>query len=66
MISAFVFAADMFVNGGFAEEPFSVDAWQRFRTIILEPGGSQNEMDMLKKFLGRLPNTEALLSTLKT
>lgn len=59
-----IFAADLFQTN-FAKDPRSRASWERFRRGILEPGGSLNELEMLKGFLGgRLPNTQALLSML--
>ena len=62
--SADIFAADLFQTA-FAIDPRSQASWERFRRSILEQGGSLNELEMIKSFLGgRLPNIEALLSML--
>ncbi|MBE3049916.1 hypothetical protein IMZ48_46945 [Candidatus Bathyarchaeota archaeon] len=48
----------------FAENPRSREAWGKFRTEILECGGSRDELEMLTKFLGRAPTTDAFLTRL--
>lgn len=40
---------------------FDYDSAQQFLTYILEPGGSEDPMDLFKAFLGREPEIEALL-----
>ena len=32
---------------------------RRYRHLVLEKGGSQDEMEMLKEFLGREPSSDA-------
>lgn len=59
-ISAHVFAADLF-ESVFAEDPRSEAAWAKFRRVILEPGASRDELQMLKEFLGHPPSAQALL-----
>jgi thimet oligopeptidase len=53
-----VYAQDMFTRfekEGFLNEKTGAD----YRTWILEKGGSMDEMTLLKKFLGRAPNSKA-------
>ena len=40
---------------------FDYDSAQQFLTYILEPGGSEDSMDLFKAFRGREPKIEALL-----
>ncbi|KZV95839.1 mitochondrial endopeptidase [Exidia glandulosa HHB12029] len=58
-----VFAADMY-RAVFAKDPLSPEAGWLYRKQILGPGGSRDEMDSLKAFLGRPPNSEAFLEQL--
>ncbi|PVG02273.1 zincin [Serendipita vermifera] len=58
-----VFAYDMYETV-FAKNPLSPDAGQRYRQHILRPGGSRDEMESLKAFLGREPNAEAFAKAL--
>jgi thimet oligopeptidase len=37
---------------------------KRYREIVLAKGGSKDEYDMVKEFLGREPNQEAFLKSL--
>jgi len=47
----------------FAPDPRSRQAWTRFRQVVLEPGGSKSDLNIIKSMLGgRLPNTQALSS----
>ena len=57
----------------FAQDIFSVfekngvmdsDTGERYRKEILEVAGSQQEMDMLRHFLGREPNSEAFMRSI--
>jgi Zn-dependent oligopeptidase len=36
----------------------------RFRKQVLAPGGSQEPLDLVKTFLGREPNSKALVESL--
>jgi thimet oligopeptidase len=55
-----VYAQDMFTR--FEEEGLlNTTTGSDYRTWILEKGGSMEEMDLIKKFLGRAPNTKAFL-----
>ena len=59
-VSAEVNATGIF-NHVFAPDSRSRQAWTRFRQIVLEPGGSKRDLDIVKSMLGgRLPNTQAL------
>ena len=40
------------------------DLGRQYRQKVLEPGGSKDPMDLVKNFLGREPNTKALLRDL--
>ncbi|ROW05247.1 hypothetical protein VSDG_00437 [Cytospora chrysosperma] len=62
-ISAQAFAAEFF-EMAFSADPRSQDAWQRYRTGILEAGGSRDELAMMTEFLGHPPSPEALVRTL--
>jgi metallopeptidase MepB len=53
-----VFAADMW-NSGFAEDPMNGSEGRRYRHMVLEKGGSQDEMAMLEEYLGQKPSSEA-------
>ncbi|KXH39139.1 peptidase family M3 [Colletotrichum salicis] len=48
----------------FAKDPRNPEAWDRYRRGILEYGGSRDEMEMMKEFLGREPGPDALLRSL--
>jgi metallopeptidase MepB len=58
-----VYAADVF-DMAFAQNPRDKAMWERYRRIILEPGGSSDELKMVENFLGRPVNPEALLRRL--
>ncbi|EMD39827.1 hypothetical protein CERSUDRAFT_81164 [Gelatoporia subvermispora B] len=55
-----VFAADMYATV-FKKDPLSPELGQRYREKILLPGGSRDEIDSLKDFLGRAPNSQAFI-----
>ena len=59
-----VFAADMYASV-FKEDPLSTQAGKRYRREILEPGGSRDEMESLKAFLGREPNVNAFIEQIQ-
>jgi thimet oligopeptidase len=44
------------------KDPFMGDAPTRYRNLVLEPGGSMSANDLVKNFLGRPQNMEALKS----
>lgn len=58
-LSAEVFAADLFAE--FADDPRDQGTWERFRLTVLERGASMDEMQNLRDFLGRSPDTRTLL-----
>ena len=43
----------------FEKDPMDGKEGRRYRHIVLEKGGSQDEMETLKNFLGREPNGDA-------
>ncbi|THV05254.1 zincin [Dendrothele bispora CBS 962.96] len=55
-----VFAADMY-STVFKADPLDPARGQRYRDKILVPGGSREELDSLKDFLGREPDSEAFI-----
>ncbi|KAF8225878.1 metallopeptidase MepB [Tricholoma matsutake] len=58
-----VFAADMYATV-FKGDPLDPVRGKQYRDKILQPGGSREETDSLKDFLGRPPNSEAFLHEL--
>ncbi len=58
-----VFSADMYYTS-FKADPLNSEQGRRYRHIILERGGSRPEMDLLKEFLGREPNSDAFFKDL--
>lgn len=57
-LSSQVYSADMFFSH-FAKDPMNQSEGRRYRKEILEKGGSRDEMESLKAFLGREPSSEA-------
>ncbi|GAM88336.1 hypothetical protein ANO11243_063690 [Dothideomycetidae sp. 11243] len=57
-LSSQVYSADMF-HSVFAKDPMNGKEGRRYRHTVLERGGSQDEMETLKQFLGREPSPEA-------
>ncbi|KAK1759084.1 hypothetical protein QBC47DRAFT_315112, partial [Echria macrotheca] len=55
-----MFATDVFATA-FSKDPRNRETWERYRRIILEPGGSRDELGIVREFLGRPVNTAALL-----
>jgi len=55
-----VFAADMY-SAVFKSDPLDPASGDRYRGSILRPGGSREELDSLKEFLGREPNPDAFV-----
>ncbi|EPT05216.1 Metalloprotease [Fomitopsis schrenkii] len=58
-----VFAADMYATV-FKPNPLDPVRGAKYREAILRPGGSREEDDSLKEFLGRPPNSEAFVREL--
>lgn len=58
-----VFSADMYYTS-FKADPLNSEQGRRYRHIVLERGGSRPEMDLLKEFLGREPNSDAFFKDL--
>jgi len=58
-----VFAADMYATV-FKPNPLDPARGAKYREAILRPGGSREEDDSLKEFLGRPPNSEAFVREL--
>ena len=56
-LSSQVYSADMF-HSEFAKDPMDGTVGRRYRKEILEKGGSRDEMESLKAFLGREPSKE--------
>lgn len=61
--SSEVYSTDMFYTV-FAKDPMNPKEGRRYRHTVLEKGGSQDEMETLKQFLGREPSTEAFYKEL--
>ncbi|EKM79421.1 hypothetical protein AGABI1DRAFT_113982 [Agaricus bisporus var. burnettii JB137-S8] len=58
-----VFASDMYATV-FKGDPLDPKHGSHYRQEILLPGGSREELDSLKAFLGRPPNSDAFLKEL--
>ncbi|KAK0640639.1 peptidase family M3-domain-containing protein [Cercophora newfieldiana] len=52
-----VYSTDMFYTA-FKDDPMNKEAGRRYRHVLLEKGGSQDEMLTLEQFLGRKPLSE--------
>ncbi len=62
-LSSQVYSADMFYSV-FKKNPMDGKEGRRYRHQVLEKGGSRDEMETLKEFLGREPSTEAFYKEL--
>lgn len=62
-LSSQVYSADMF-HTVFKKDPMNPEEGRRYRHMVLEKGGSQDEMTTLEGFLGRKPNGEAFYKEL--
>jgi metallopeptidase MepB len=48
----------------FKDNPMNEKEGRRYRYMVLEKGGSQDEIKLLEHYLGREPNTEAFYKEL--
>ncbi|KAG6856419.1 hypothetical protein H0H87_004638 [Tephrocybe sp. NHM501043] len=55
---------NVFTATVFKADPLDPARGQQYRQHILLPGGSRDELDSLKAFLGRPPNSDAFLKEL--
>ncbi|GAM37137.1 Prd1 homolog [Talaromyces pinophilus] len=62
-LSSQVYSTDMFYTI-FKKDPMDPEQGRRYRRMVLEKGGSQDEMKSLTEFLGREPKTEAFYKDL--
>ena len=62
-LSSQVYSTDMFYSV-FKEDHMNQKEGRRYRHMVLEKGGSQEEMKTLEDFLGRKPSTEAFYKDL--
>ncbi|KAL1969834.1 hypothetical protein VTN77DRAFT_7343 [Rasamsonia byssochlamydoides] len=62
-LSSQVYSTDMFYTV-FKSDPMNGKEGRRYRHVVLEKGGSQDEMKTLTEFLGREPKTEAFYKEL--
>lgn len=62
-LSSQVYSSDMFYSV-FKKNPMNGKEGRRYRHLVLEKGGGQDEMETLKIFLGREPSTEAFYKEL--
>jgi metallopeptidase MepB len=62
-LSSQVYSTDMFYSV-FKKDPMSKKEGRRYRHMVLEKGGSQEEMKTLEDFLGRPPSTKAFYEDL--
>jgi metallopeptidase MepB len=62
-LSSQVHSTDLFYTV-FKKDPMNKAEGRRYRHMVLEKGGSQEEMKTLKDFLGRLPNIKSFYEDL--
>jgi metallopeptidase MepB len=62
-LSSQVYSTDMFYSQ-FKANPLDHERGRRYRHMVLEKGGSQDEMVTLEQFLGRKPSSEAFYKEL--
>jgi metallopeptidase MepB len=62
-LSSQVYSTDMFYSV-FKKDPMNQKEGRRYRHMVLEKGGSQEEMKTLEEFLGRKPSTMAFYKDL--
>ncbi len=58
-----VYSTDMFY-AAFKQDPMDGKQGRRYRHAVLEYGSSRDELDSLKEFLGREPNSDAFYQEL--
>jgi metallopeptidase MepB len=49
----------------FKENPRNTEAARKYLKALLEPGASQDEMEMVTEFLGRQPSKDAFFKNLR-
>jgi metallopeptidase MepB len=62
-LSSQVYSTDMFYSV-FKKDPMNREEGRRYRHMVLEKGGAQEEMKTLEDFLGRKPSTDAFYEEL--
>ncbi|KAE9363181.1 putative Saccharolysin [Stipitochalara longipes BDJ] len=62
-LSSQVYSTDMFYSV-FKKDPMNKEEGRRYRHMVLEKGGSQEEMKTLEDFLGRKPSSDAFYQEL--
>lgn len=62
-LSSQVYSADMYFSV-FAKDPMNPEEGRRYRKMVLQKGGSQDEMTTLENFLGRKPSSDAFYKEL--
>ncbi len=58
-----VYSCDMW-RAGFKGDPMNAEMGRKYRKLVLERGGSRDEMENLIEFLGRKPSAEAFYEEL--
>lgn len=58
-----MYSSDIF-RSFFQSNPMDATEGRRYRRMVLENGGSKDEMKMLEDYLGREPNPEAFYQEL--
>lgn len=60
-----MFASNIFKHT-FEKDPFDAVAWDRYRTGILEYGGSKDELDLLTEYLGHEPTVDVFFDHIRS
>ncbi len=60
-----MFASNLFKHT-FEKDPFDPVAWNKYRTGILEYGGSKDELDLLTDYLGHEPTADLFLDHIRS
>ena len=60
-----VYAADLYATY-FASDPMNPQAGRHYRRLLLEPGSSLPEAQLLKTVLGREPSSRAIFEQLQS